>query len=555
MVTSEGRVKIADFGIAKATQSVAATGIFVTATGALVGTPRYMAPEQILGEEVGIWTDMYALGVMAFEHTVGRPPFDDAVPTALLMRHVRDSIPTPRDLNPDIDEELSSWVDRLLIKDRTQRLSDPSEAWEQLEEIVLRLLGPRWRRDARLPDQPSALDPPRPLTPASFGPEAPGAVHQVIVSTNQLSPETRIATAKAPPTRVVTPQAPAPPDPAPGHVRPGGDAAPSALDGRGDVHRRPATLRNRRRFWFATAGLVAVICAAVAGFAAGHGGHSSPGGHASTQTVTAGPVSLDVPAGWSQTAQLPHLPGLTFEQPAVATATATTALVAGRLPGATGRLLLPPGFVSRLPRPAKPDDPVRLGVLSAYRYQSLTVAGTRQRVTLLVAPTSLGVIGIACVYPPSSTATFVGACERAASTLRISGGHSLPLGPNAAYARALSVSVADVNRAASLASGLGSARTAAAQAQLSSQLSRLEAQAASVLANVTSGPDAKGLDARLIGELRAASAGYAAMSQAAKQFSTKRYDPARRRTQGALAESRSTISDLRAIGYGSPANR
>src|SRR3954447_1425228 len=63
MVTSDGHVKIADFGIAKATQT-AATGAFLTATGTTVGTPTYMAPEQAMGQEVGIWSDLYSVGVM-----------------------------------------------------------------------------------------------------------------------------------------------------------------------------------------------------------------------------------------------------------------------------------------------------------------------------------------------------------------------------------------------------------------------------------------------------------------------------------------------------------
>ena len=62
MVTSTGTVKIADFGIAKATQA-ADTGAFVTATGTTVGTPPYMAPEQAMAKDVGPWTDLYSVGL------------------------------------------------------------------------------------------------------------------------------------------------------------------------------------------------------------------------------------------------------------------------------------------------------------------------------------------------------------------------------------------------------------------------------------------------------------------------------------------------------------
>ena len=99
MVTSDGRVKIADFGIAKATAS-AATGAFLTAKGTTVGTPAYMAPEQAMGQDVGAWTDLYSVGVMAWEHVVGHTPFHDTdAPMAILMRHVNEPIPPVVDVN------------------------------------------------------------------------------------------------------------------------------------------------------------------------------------------------------------------------------------------------------------------------------------------------------------------------------------------------------------------------------------------------------------------------------------------------------------------------
>jgi serine/threonine protein kinase len=63
MVTADGRVKIADFGIAKATESAGTA--FMTKTGMTVGTPSYMAPEQAMAGEIGPWTDLYSVGVLA----------------------------------------------------------------------------------------------------------------------------------------------------------------------------------------------------------------------------------------------------------------------------------------------------------------------------------------------------------------------------------------------------------------------------------------------------------------------------------------------------------
>jgi serine/threonine protein kinase len=155
MVTAEGRVKIADFGLAKVTSDVAVTGAFVTATGTTVGTPAYMAPEQAMARPVGPWTDLYSVGCMAFEMLSGRVPFADSdAPMVILMRHVNEPIPPLSSIDTKIDERLSGWVERLLAKDPTQRTQSAPDAWESLEEILIALLGPRWRRDARLSGSP-----------------------------------------------------------------------------------------------------------------------------------------------------------------------------------------------------------------------------------------------------------------------------------------------------------------------------------------------------------------------------------------------------------------
>ena len=96
MVTADGRVKITDFGIARATQRAGTH--YVTATGMTVGTPTYMAPEQAMAGEVGPWTDLYSVGVLTYELILGRPPFSDSdTPVAILMRHVNEPIPSAVD--------------------------------------------------------------------------------------------------------------------------------------------------------------------------------------------------------------------------------------------------------------------------------------------------------------------------------------------------------------------------------------------------------------------------------------------------------------------------
>src|SRR3954468_22428306 len=102
MVTAEGRVKIADFGIAKATSRVTMAS-FLTAKGSTVGTPAYMAPEQAMGRQIGPWTDLYAVGCISFELFTGTPPFGDSdSPMALMLRHVNEPIPPVRQLVPPV---------------------------------------------------------------------------------------------------------------------------------------------------------------------------------------------------------------------------------------------------------------------------------------------------------------------------------------------------------------------------------------------------------------------------------------------------------------------
>jgi predicted Ser/Thr protein kinase len=149
MVTAEGGVKIADFGIAKALEGPAARSL--TGDGAAVGTPAYMAPELATGAPVGPWTDLYALGVMAYELLAGRLPFADTeIAFALMLRHANEPAPPLRSVRSDVDPALADWVDRLLEKAPADRPRGAAPAAEELDEILIALLGPRWRRQARL---------------------------------------------------------------------------------------------------------------------------------------------------------------------------------------------------------------------------------------------------------------------------------------------------------------------------------------------------------------------------------------------------------------------
>ena len=178
LVASDGRVKIADFGVARAIDS-AVTRNIVTVTGTTIGTPAYMAPEQALGSDLTPACDLYSLGIVAWEMLAGRTPFAPTdTPVAVLYRQVHEPIAPVSSVVPDIDPRIDAWVNSMLAKSPGDRPPSADEAWWELEDIVLDLLGPRWRRDARIAlatagELAPVTETSAPLTPAPFTEAAP----------------------------------------------------------------------------------------------------------------------------------------------------------------------------------------------------------------------------------------------------------------------------------------------------------------------------------------------------------------------------------------------
>jgi serine/threonine protein kinase len=168
LVALDGRVKIADFGVARA-YSKAATRAVVTVAGTTIGTPAYMSPEQALGTDLTPATDLYSLGVVAWELLTGQVPFDETdTPVAVLYRHVHEPVPSVRSVAPNVDEGIAEWLEKMLAKRPEDRFQSADEAWVTLEDVVLELLGPRWRREGRLALDDEESHARRTLTPASF---------------------------------------------------------------------------------------------------------------------------------------------------------------------------------------------------------------------------------------------------------------------------------------------------------------------------------------------------------------------------------------------------
>jgi serine/threonine-protein kinase len=130
-ITTSGLVKLMDFGIAKA-QS--APGL--TTTGFIAGTPAYISPEQIKDfSNVNFSTDLYALGVVAYEMFTGKVPFSHRQPMTVLMMQMFETPMPPRVHNPDIPQDLEQVVLGLLNKDPARRFPSCRKLAERLEEI------------------------------------------------------------------------------------------------------------------------------------------------------------------------------------------------------------------------------------------------------------------------------------------------------------------------------------------------------------------------------------------------------------------------------------
>jgi serine/threonine protein kinase len=171
LITADNRVKITDFGIARIDTSN------LTQEGQLLGTPNYMAPEQIQGKEVDWRADLFSLGVVLYEMLTRHKPFQGENLTVVSHRIVYDPFTPPRDYVRDVPPEVEKVLNRALEKDPSRRYQRAREMMEDLR----RLLAERSVRDDLNETQslsqtvvlPPSLVPPLPPPPAPAG--APAA--------------------------------------------------------------------------------------------------------------------------------------------------------------------------------------------------------------------------------------------------------------------------------------------------------------------------------------------------------------------------------------------
>ncbi|GIX34953.1 MAG: hypothetical protein KatS3mg126_0732 [Lysobacteraceae bacterium] len=235
MITPRGQLKIADFGIALATQDLSRK---LTSTGEFVGTPGYLSPEVCLGKPVDARSDIFALGIVLYEMLAGRLPFTDESPLGLMLSVVKAEIPDIRSLNEQVDAQTADILGRMLAKDPEQRFQDCHALAAALEQHPLVAKG----GTVRLATAAGGATVAGAATPGSQAPRAPTP-----------PPVVRAESASS--------AASPPPPPTEGE-------APTA---KGQAPRRPSVLdrpqparRSSAPLWLAAAVLVLLVSAAVA---------------------------------------------------------------------------------------------------------------------------------------------------------------------------------------------------------------------------------------------------------------------------------------------------
>ena len=130
LLADSDHVKVADFGIARAADATT-----ISQTGDILGSAKYMSPEQAEGDEVGPASDLYSLGVVLYEMLTGRVPFEVETPADVPIRHAVAPPRRPKEVNPEIPEELDAITMKLLATSPEDRCESAEELIQELQQV------------------------------------------------------------------------------------------------------------------------------------------------------------------------------------------------------------------------------------------------------------------------------------------------------------------------------------------------------------------------------------------------------------------------------------
>ncbi|MDO8964850.1 MAG: Stk1 family PASTA domain-containing Ser/Thr kinase, partial [Coriobacteriia bacterium] len=130
VLTPDGTIKVMDFGIARAVDTM------MTQTGSVLGTAQYVSPEQAQGRELTPGSDLYSLGVVLYEMTTGRLPFDGDTPVSVALKHVNEDAIPPRQVRDSIPPAVEAIIMRAMEKDPTHRYTSAEQMRDDLQRAA-----------------------------------------------------------------------------------------------------------------------------------------------------------------------------------------------------------------------------------------------------------------------------------------------------------------------------------------------------------------------------------------------------------------------------------
>jgi serine/threonine-protein kinase len=133
LINDNDEVKVVDFGVAAA-QSSGDTEL--TKTGFVIGSPKYMAPEQILGKKVDQRADVYAMGIIMYEMFTGTAPYTKGDHMAVMYQHVQGSAKKPHELNTDLNLDLSKVITKAMTVNRDDRYQSMQEIQDAISKFL-----------------------------------------------------------------------------------------------------------------------------------------------------------------------------------------------------------------------------------------------------------------------------------------------------------------------------------------------------------------------------------------------------------------------------------
>jgi Protein kinase domain len=463
---------LADFGLTKGP-----TEASLTKTGHFVGTFDYISPEQINGQPASAASDVYSLASVLYECLTGTVPFPRQVEAAILYAHVSEPPPRPSEGRPELPPDLDDVIGRAMAKDPAARQASASELIGDVE----RTFGTRAQptEEPAIPAAPAAEPPGTRMSPPGGGP----------VSADR------------------TAAGPTAPAPRPAAPRPGGPRTPPA-------RRSPASLP------LLGAGALALVVAG--GFLIGKataGDEESP--PARGAAITAGRLSVQAPAGWTQ-GQPEDILGLRSAASMLPGGTEGGGSVTVGMSGATGPALLPKALVKQ----AREPQAVELGDLEALRYSKLEPGNGEAELRVYAAPVTGGVATVACALPADAVRSFVAGCDRIAASLQLRKGEPIPLGPDREYESKLDKAITTLNKSTKgKGAALRRADTPAAQAEAATSLQAAYRTAARSLRGATDNPQVSN-DA-IVAALKGLADAYGRLATAARAENGAAYAAAR----------------------------